>query len=160
MARIGQDKNGENIISQTLYNAKQKLRLESLSGFTSSQNLLETLNVSQWTVDYVLDESNRLNALFLAHEESVELGKKFNTSFVMDCTYQTNRYQLKVLCVMESNTCFNTSFYLCIAFIPKETEEWHEWALRNTLLLFQGRTVPKTLPEEVSCSSIVSQKSI
>jgi len=92
---------------------------------------------------YSLDSSNRLNALFLAHPDCVKLGRIFNTSFVIDCTYQTNIYQLKVFSVV-GITCLNTSFYFCIAFLPRKIEEWFEWALTKMINLFCDVNIPKT----------------
>jgi hypothetical protein len=63
----------------------------------------------------------------------------------MDCTYQTNKYKLKLLDVV-GVTCLNSTFYVCFIYIPKEDETWFFWAL-SSLKEFYGDVEP---PKSIS----------
>jgi len=56
---------------------------------------------------------------------------------VMDCTYKTNWFHMKLFDVV-GITSFNTTFYVEFAFLQKETEECYAWALENVKSLYSG----------------------
>jgi hypothetical protein len=109
------------VIPQTIYNAKQKRRLEILCGRTPMQALLQYLEESEWVMDYSLDDKNRVDALFFAHPDSIKLCRSYNSVILMDCTYKTNKYNMNLLDVV-GITSFNTTFFVCFVFLPEETE--------------------------------------
>jgi hypothetical protein len=132
------------VIPQTIYNAKQKMRTEILSGRTPMQALLQDLEESEWVMDHSLDEENRVEALFFAHPESIKLCRSYNSVILMDCTYKTNKYRLNLLDVV-GITSFNTTFFVCFVFLPEETEPWYQWALTRVREMYVGIEAPRVI---------------
>jgi hypothetical protein len=139
-----QQPNGECITSQTLYNAKQKERNDSLSGLTQIQYLVKELEESNWVSDYKLSEESNLQAVFFAHPDSIKLCRSYNLAIVMDCTYKTNKYKMSLLNVV-GITSINSTFYICFAFLPQEIEQWYSWALTRLKALYEDTEVPKAI---------------
>lgn len=139
-----QKDNSDNLTSQAIYNAKQKTRLQNLNGLSPLQKLFQDLHRSDWEWDYSLGDDNSVISLFLAHPDSIKLGRSFNKAFVVDCTYNTTKHKFNQLGVV-GITSLNTTFYLCMAFIPKETEEWYTWALIRMKNLFLNIELPLSM---------------
>ena len=72
---------------------------------------------------------------FLAHRSSVKLARTYNAVLVMDCTYKTNWFHMKLFDVV-GITSFNTTFYVGFEFLQKETEVYYAWALENVKSLY------------------------
>ena len=70
-----------------------------------------------------MDAENHINALF------------YNAVLVMDCTYKTNWFHMKLFDVV-GITSFNTTFYVGFEFLQKETEVYYAWALENVKSLY------------------------
>ncbi|XP_077223979.1 protein FAR1-RELATED SEQUENCE 5-like [Tasmannia lanceolata] len=117
-------------IARTLYNAKAKIRNESLLGRTPIQALFEDIGQGGFIYDFKHDKSGHLTHLFFAHPLSVALTNSYSYVFLMDCTYKTNRYKMPLLDIV-GVTSFNTSFYSCFAFLQREEEEDYVWALET-----------------------------
>jgi hypothetical protein len=141
---LSEGNNGETVTSQAIYNAKQKERNQNLGELTSIQNLLRTLEESSWISDHSVNETNNVQAIFFAHPDSIKLSRLYNISIVMDCTYNTNKYKMSLLNVV-GITSFNTTFYICFAFIPQENETWYNWALDRLKGLYHDLELPKSI---------------
>jgi hypothetical protein len=141
---LSEGNNGETVTSQAIYNAKQKERNQNLGELTSIQNLLRTLEETSWISDHSVNETNNVQAIFFAHPDSIKLSRLYNISIVMDCTYNTNKYKMSLLNVV-GITSFNTTFYICFAFIPQENETWYNWALDRLKGLYHDIELPKSI---------------
>nr|XP_043625410.1 protein FAR1-RELATED SEQUENCE 5-like [Erigeron canadensis] len=89
--------------SRTIYNLKKKIRREKLGNRPMINALFEELEKAGFTYDIVHDLDGRITRLFIAHPLSVKLAKHFSSTFVMDCTYKTNKYNMPLLISLESH---------------------------------------------------------
>jgi hypothetical protein len=157
--RLAASDNGERVTSQALYNLKQKHRKENLEGYTSSQKLLQELNEEDWVYHYSLDEDNKLQALLFAPKSSITMCRLYNKSIIMDCKYQTNKYNLKLLDVV-GVTCLNSTFYVCFIYIPKEDETWFFWALSSLKEFYGDVEPPKSISMDRDLALINAAKAV
>nr|XP_043616205.1 protein FAR1-RELATED SEQUENCE 5-like [Erigeron canadensis] len=114
--------------SRTIYNLKKKIRREKLGNRPMINALFEELEKAGFTYDIVHDLDGRITRLFIAHPLSIKLAKHFSSTFVMDCTYKTNKYNMPLLDII-GISCFSTTFYSGFVFLEKEDEENYVWAL-------------------------------
>ncbi|XP_071689837.1 protein FAR1-RELATED SEQUENCE 5-like [Rutidosis leptorrhynchoides] len=115
-------------ISRTIYNVKKQIRKDNLKNRSIIGALFEELAKGGFTYDILHNSEGRITRLFIAHPLSIKLARIFSNTFVMDCTYKTNRYNMPLLDIIEVS-CFNSSFYSGFAFLEKEDEENYIWAL-------------------------------
>jgi hypothetical protein len=73
-------------------------------------------------------QSKRLERLFFAHPEAVELWKQHPDVILMDCTYKTNRFRMPLL-----NICAVTgskkTIQIALCFLSGEKEGSYQWAM-------------------------------
>lgn len=74
-----------------------------------------------------------MKSLFIAHPQSLELAKHFGTTFILDCTYKTNKFKLPLLHIAGINNS-NKSFSVAFCFISKERTNQYIWALEQLSL--------------------------
>jgi hypothetical protein len=91
--------------------------------------LIDSLTPDLW-ISEVWIQDNVTVGVFFSNRISVKLIQRYNTVFLMDCTYQTNRYGMPLLNIV-GVTCTNTTFNAAFAFISNEVQESYEWALQN-----------------------------
>lgn len=96
--------------------------------YTPIQSLLKDLDSDEWFFEYNVDEWDQLIALMFFHKRSIDLLKKFNKVFFMDCTYKTNRYDMPLLIITSTTSCKKT-FYVGFAFLKHGTTEFYEWSM-------------------------------
>lgn len=114
--------------SRTIYNLKAKFRKDN-DGIRSVVSVLfEELEKGGFLYDILYNTKGQITNLFIVHPLSIKLGKLFPNIFVMDCTYETNKYKMPLLDII-GVSCFNTSFYSGFAFLEKQDEESYIWAL-------------------------------
>ncbi|KAJ9549306.1 hypothetical protein OSB04_021849 [Centaurea solstitialis] len=116
------------VISRTIYNLKRKFRRDNLGNRSMINALFEELVKGGFTYDISHNPDGRISRLFIAHPLSIKLAKVFSSTFVMDCTYKTNKYNMPLFDII-GVSCFNTSFYSGFVFLEKEDEENYIWAL-------------------------------
>ncbi|XP_074293185.1 protein FAR-RED IMPAIRED RESPONSE 1-like [Silene latifolia] len=116
-------------VSRTIYNMKAKLEKQNLGGRTLVQALFEEFEKGDFTFDYLKDKSGHLTHVFFAHTKSITLARTYTTTFVMDCTYKTNKYGMPLLDIIGISS-FNKSFYAGFAFLRNEKTEDYIWALQ------------------------------
>ncbi|PWA53815.1 protein FAR1-RELATED SEQUENCE 5 [Artemisia annua] len=115
-------------ISRTIYNLKAKFRKDDLGNRSAISLLFEELQKGGFSHDILHNPDGYITGLFIAHPLSIKLAKLFSNTFVMDCTYKTNRYNMPLLDII-GVTCFNTSFYSGFVFLEKEDKDHYVWAL-------------------------------
>nr|XP_043615727.1 protein FAR1-RELATED SEQUENCE 5-like [Erigeron canadensis] len=131
-------------ISRTIYNLKRKSRRDDLGNRPMISVLFEELAKGGFSFDVLQNQEGRITRLFIAHPLSVKLAKAFSHTFVMDCTYKTNKYKMPLLDIIGSS-CFNTSFYSGFVFLETEDEENYIWALTTFKKLFGEGNQPSLL---------------
>jgi hypothetical protein len=105
-------------------------RKEFLSGRSSIEALFDIISGGDFIYDFKVDENGSVNGLFFTHQPSASQGRQFSNTFVMDCTYKTNRFGMPLLNVVGIITTFR-SFNAGFAFISDETEKEYVWALKS-----------------------------
>ena len=73
-------------------------------------------------------ESKRLERIFFAHPEAVELWKQHPDVILMDCTYKTNRFRMPLLniCVVTGS---KRTIQIALCFLSGEKEGSYQWAM-------------------------------
>ena len=112
-----------------VYNARAKVRAEDARQYTRIQGLLDQLSKDEWVFEWDVDDWDQLTALMFFHVRSIELLRKFNCIYFMDCTYKTNRYNMPLLIIISMTSCKKT-FYVGFAFMKHETFEYYEWCMK------------------------------
>jgi hypothetical protein len=79
-----------------VYNELTKVRQEFLDGRIPIEALIDMLSKDNF-VHHVWLEENRVFGVFFAHKHSIQLCQQFSTVFLMDCTYQTNKFGVPLL---------------------------------------------------------------
>jgi hypothetical protein len=110
-------------------NEKAMARKEFLAGRSSIQALFDIISGGDFIYDFKVDENGSVNGLFFTHKSSASLARRFSNTFVMDCTYKTNRFGMPLLNIVGITATFR-SFNAGFAFIPDETEKEYVWALK------------------------------
>ncbi|XP_071699208.1 protein FAR1-RELATED SEQUENCE 5-like [Rutidosis leptorrhynchoides] len=130
--------------SRTIYNFNAKVRRENLGNRSMVDALFEELQVGGFWYDILYDEQGHITSFFFAHPLSIKLAKTFSDTFVMDCTYKTNRYHMPLLDII-GVSCFNTSFYSGFAFLEREDEESYIWALNAFKKILGSENQPSVI---------------
>ncbi|XP_021762921.1 protein FAR1-RELATED SEQUENCE 5-like [Chenopodium quinoa] len=116
-------------ISRTLYNVKAKIIKDGLGGRSMIQALMDELDKGGFMYDVECDNEGHVTHLLFSHPRLIELARIYSYTFVMDCTYKTNKYKMPLLDIV-GVTSFNTLFFCGFAFLFKEKESDYVWALQ------------------------------
>ncbi|GKD78576.1 PKS-NRPS hybrid synthetase [Tanacetum coccineum] len=128
LSTLRQQKPNLPAITRTIYNLKAKFRKYDLGNRSAISLLFEELENGGFSHDILHNPKGYIIGLFISHPLSIKLAKVFSNTFVMDCTYKTNRYNIPLLDII-GVTCFNTSFYSGFVFLEKEDKDHYVWAL-------------------------------
>lgn len=74
-----------------------------------------------------------MSSLFFAHPQSLTLAKRFPTTFIIDCTYKTNKFRMPLLHIIGINSS-NKSFSIALCFMPSEKKANYVWALEQLVI--------------------------
>ncbi|KAL0231061.1 hypothetical protein GEMRC1_010466 [Eukaryota sp. GEM-RC1] len=117
------------LLYKDVSNFRQKWKRTQQQGLSDIAALFELLaNSPQWIQQSDWDSDGTLRNLFIAHEDSVALGKRYSFVLSLDCTYKTNVHSLPLL-VFGTKTLQNKSLFLAFAFLSSEVERDYAWAL-------------------------------
>ena len=141
-------KSSENPITlQDIKNVRKKHRTESLQGKTEIQTLLQELIKADWEVKYYTEittnpqssasSGQAVRRLFFAHPESIKLLVQFPEVLLMDCTYNTNRFNVPLFTII-GVTNLGTTFTLALSFLASEEKEEYIWALKQLKNLYKA----------------------
>ncbi|TPX46103.1 hypothetical protein CcCBS67573_g10334 [Chytriomyces confervae] len=109
-------------------NEKAAARKQFLGSQSPIQALYDIVSGGGFIYKLKVDASGSVNSLFFVHESSANLAKCFSNTFVMDCTYKTNRFRMPLLNIVGITATYET-FNAGFAFICNETESEYIWAL-------------------------------
>jgi len=111
------------------YNELVVARAEELRGRGPIEVLVELISYSDYFSKVRLVEGV-VDCVFFMHQSLVSMCQTFNTVFLLDCTYKTNKFGmplLNVVGIMSTYAMFNTGF----AFLHAENEEVYAWVLEQ-----------------------------
>ncbi|KAK9166761.1 hypothetical protein Scep_001952 [Stephania cephalantha] len=127
---------------RTIYNARQKFRIEDAGGRTQMQQLLHILEKNKWMSWHrKYPDTNVVTDLFWSHPDSIKLLRCFSSVILMDCTYKTNMYRMPLLEIV-GITSTHLTFSVGFAFISSETHANYVWALENLRSILDGWPKP------------------
>jgi len=121
--------------AQEVYNVMQSAKAECLRGRTPIEALADLVSEGGYVSKVWLEEQH-VNGIFFMHEDSVKLAKVYGTVFLLDCTYQTNKFSMPLLNIV-GITCTYATFNAGFAFMRAETEAFYTWALRQLAAVVQ-----------------------
>ena len=116
------------ITDQDIYNIKKAARNQFLQGRTPMEALIDMVSTNDY-FSKVLIENNVVCGVFFMHKNSIELAKLYNTVFLMDCTYKTNKFSMPLLNIVGISSIY-TTFNAAFAFLSSEEEPNYTWVLR------------------------------
>nr|KAJ0227310.1 hypothetical protein LSAT_V11C100002350 [Lactuca sativa] len=116
------------VVYQTIYNLKAKIRKENLENRSTVSDLFEEFEKEGFIYDILHNSIGHITHLFITHPLSIKLAKAFSNIFIMDYTYKTNKYNMRLLDIIVVS-CFNTSFYYDFVLLEREDEDSYIWAL-------------------------------
>jgi hypothetical protein len=91
---------------------------------------------------YTNPKTNRLERLFFAHPDAVELYKKHPEVVLLDCTYKTNRFRMPLLnmCAVTGN---RKTIQVVLCFLSGEKTEDYDWAMGHFEDLMLNHEIPE-----------------
>ncbi|KAI9915592.1 hypothetical protein PsorP6_007268 [Peronosclerospora sorghi] len=95
-----------------IYNEKVVAKSEFLEGRSRIQALYDEIRAGDFIFNVMVASDGALRGLFFCHEKSVELARRFNVVFVMDCTYKTNRFGMPLINIVGITASDSTSIVL------------------------------------------------
>ena len=122
-----QNKNNVSVI-KTVYNAQQKIRMDSQAGKTPMQVLMSHLHTNNYVYDFTTGDSNELENLFFIHPTSWNIWRAFPHVLIIDATYKTNAYN-KPFVEIVGVTSTQKTFSIGFVFMHNEQEPNYTWAL-------------------------------
>jgi hypothetical protein len=123
------------LLTYDIYNARSKLRLRNLAGYSPMEALIAALGDNSLRFNYRTDAIGHVTHLFFAHPKSVDLLTKYLDVLLLDCTYRTNKFKMPLLNVV-GTTCLNSNFHAAFCFLAKEEEGDYIWAMQQLKELF------------------------
>jgi len=131
------DEENHPVLLSDINNARFRHRALKQGPRTTIQALIEDLQDETWYSQYQTDpNSNVVKRVFFAYQKSINLFKNFPEVLLMDCTYNTNRFNMP-LYTITGITSTSRSFTIGMAFLGGEKFEEFQWVLRQLQLLYQ-----------------------
>jgi histone-lysine N-methyltransferase SETD2 len=124
-------KHNKNIIfnKNDIQNIIRTADIEFLNGRTRIQALVDELRANDdWIFKAKKDSKNQITHLFFALKTQYQLIHAFPDILLMDCTYNTNRYNMPLLHIV-GKTPINMYFSCAFCFMAAEGEEDYFWVL-------------------------------
>ncbi|OQD67366.1 hypothetical protein PENANT_c317G11027, partial [Penicillium antarcticum] len=114
-----------------IYNRARRLLQELLAGRTPIQALFEELpKHGDWILRHTTQaDGETVSGVFAIHRTGLAQLRQSPSVLWMDCTYQTNRFNMPLLDIIGVNS-IGRSFCVGFAFLPSEREDAYRWALR------------------------------
>jgi hypothetical protein len=118
------------ITQRDVANQRAYSRDDYLQGRTPLEALVDELRSSdEWVVQWT-EINGRLQSLFFASRDQVELMRCYPDLVLIDATYKTNRYKMPLL-HFSGVTPINTFFSAAFCFMPGEGEEECLWSVEQ-----------------------------
>ena len=127
------------VTARDIYNETAKSRKEELRGRKPIEALLDLISSEDYMNKVKLD-NGVIQSVFFMHVASLSLCDRFDTVFLLDSTYKTNKFNMPLLNIVGITSTYAT-FNAGFAFMHAETEEMYTWVLEQ----FADVVVPKVL---------------
>ena len=124
------------VLLSDINNARYRYRALRQGPRTAIQALIDDLQKESWYCKYQTDDSNAIQCCFFAYQKSIHLFQRFSEVVLMDCTYNTNKFNMPLFTIT-GRTSMNGSFTIAMAFLAGETFEDFQWALHQFRQLYQ-----------------------
>ena len=118
------------ITPQDISNIRKASVLEKLAGRSPVEFLLSELDADGWFYKYKTDTDRHITFLIFAHPDSIKWARKYHMTFVCDCTYKTNIYEMPLLHIT-TNTPSGSTFSIAFCLMLNEKKEAYQWALKT-----------------------------
>ena len=139
ISNIRKEFNNTNSTARDVYNVLRTARAKELGERKPIEALVEMISSPDYYSKVQLVDGV-INCVFFMHEASVSLCKTFNTVFLLDCTYKTNKFGMPLLNVVGITSTYAT-FNGAFAFMHEENEAAYTWVLQQ----FSEVVTPKVL---------------
>lgn len=124
------------ITQKDIYNLLYSWRRAQRKGMSSTQAIIHELNQSpDWFVRWWPTEGP-IERLFFTHKDALDLLRYNYDVLIMDCTYNTNRFRMKLLDIV-GITKLNRTYYAAFCLLTNEDTESFDWALRHLGYIYQ-----------------------
>lgn len=118
------------ITQMDVYNQRYYNRREYLQGRTPLEALVDELKSNdEWVVKWK-EIDGRLQSLFFASQNQVELMRSYPDLVLIDATYKSNRYKMPLV-HFGGVTPINSFFSAAFCFMPGEDEEEYMWCVEQ-----------------------------
>ena len=128
------------ITRKDVQNERDRLRREALKHHTPAEACLNLLDELKFYKDYETGEDNRIQRLYFTDPKSIELLKENSDILVLDCTYQTNEYNIPLLNIIGASSIGKTT-QVGLCFLSGEAEHDFNWAIKALHGLFEGHGI-------------------
>ena len=106
--------------AREIFNVLEKARQDALNGRTPIMALIDVLSNGEYQKNSWM-ENDVVVGVFFAYKSSLEFIKRFNTVFLMDCTYQTNMPLLNIIGMTSMyyklNIAENRRYFIYISYL-------------------------------------------
>ena len=112
------------IAFRDIYNEVARAKKERKQDFTTMETLILELNSDEWASRYSTDKEGRVNFLFFAPSEAIELVQSSPDVVIIDATYRTNRYSMPNI-HFQAVTAIGKTVSCGMCFVAAETEDMY-----------------------------------
>ncbi len=145
MATHVADNFGVSMSEHDIRNQLQKLRVDRLGPYTSTQIFVDALQDFQDDVSFAQihrnEDTGKIDAVFWTYNWCVEMLRKFGHLLVFDCTYRVNCFDMPLLQITTS-TNLGTNVALGFCLVSHEDTETFTWALNQLQSLLERENIP------------------
>jgi hypothetical protein len=127
---IKSNSSNQYVTRQEIYNQQSLNRRAFLAGRSPIQALVDQVQALNYVYEIKCGINGEVTGFFFCHRESVALARRYRTTFLMDCTYKTNRFGMPLLNIV-GVTATNGTFNAGLAFLSNETQEMYTWAMQS-----------------------------
>jgi hypothetical protein len=114
-------------MAKEIYNEPITSRAEELRGRGPIKALVELISCSNY-FDKVQLVEGVVDCVFFMHQSSINMCQTFDTVFLLDCTYKTNKFGMPLLNMVGITSTYAT-FNASFTFLHAENEEAYVWVL-------------------------------
>ena len=130
-----QDSANKTAIKQ-VYNVVGQIRKEKREGRTPMQNFIHELDKNNYMYEVrTAEESTDLGDIVFCHPASYTMVNAYPEVMMIDCTYNTNEYELPLLEAVGA-TSTDKTFTIAYAFMRNEREDNYRFVTNNIIILF------------------------
>ncbi|KAL0208066.1 hypothetical protein P9112_010653 [Eukaryota sp. TZLM1-RC] len=105
------------------------------ASYSTIRSASPDIEVHQDDQDLVDLENNTSVALFFCHRKSIELTKRYPTVLIMDATYKTNAFKMRLLSIIGITGTYK-NFYFAFCFLKRERTDYYFFALSTYVEIF------------------------